>query len=73
MYEAVMLRKYRSFRRGFYIKKFNTLEELAKYIMLPFNYLRVHRIRGLTSKEMRILHSKCWSIERKDVKHEFLF
>lgn len=66
MYEAVMFRKYKSSCRGFYIKKFNTLEELAKYITLLSNYLRVHRIRGLTSKEMRILNDKCWSIERKD-------
>lgn len=66
MYEAVMLRKRRSFRRGFYIKKFDTLEELARYIMSPYNCGRIYRTRGLTLKEMRILDSKCWSIYRTD-------
>ena len=65
MYEAVMLRKRRSFRRGFYIKKFDTLEELARYIMSPFNCGRVYRVRGLTHKEHRILNIKCWSIVRE--------
>lgn len=64
MYEAVMLRKCKSLRRGFYIKKFDTLEELAKYIMSPFNCRRVYRTRGLTLKERRILNTKCWSIEK---------
>lgn len=65
MYEAVMLRKRRSFRGGFYIKKFDTLEELAKYIMSPFNCGRIYKVRDLTHKEYRILNSKCWSIVRE--------
>lgn len=65
MYEAVMLRKRRSLRRGFYIKKFDTLEELANYIMAVHNAERCYRIRGLTTKEHQILNTKCWSIERK--------
>ena len=71
MYEAVMLRKRRSFRRGFYIKKFDTLEELANYMMAVHNVGRCYRIRGLTRKEQRILTQKCWSIfQKKDVKLE---
>lgn len=71
MYEAVMLRKRRSFRRGFYIKKFDSLEELANYIMAVNNVGRCYRVRGLTRKEQRILNNKCWSVsQRKDVKLE---
>ena len=71
MYEAVMLRKRRSFRRGFYIKKFDTLEELANYIMAVNNVGRCYRVRGLTHKEQRILNNKCWSVfQKKDVKLE---
>lgn len=65
MYEAIMLRKRRSFRRGFYIKKFDTLEELANYIMAVHNVGRCYRTRGLTLKEKRILNTKCWSIYKK--------
>ena len=65
MYEAVMLRKYKSFCHGFYIKKFNTLEELANYIMAAHNIKRCYRIRGLTIKEHRILNMKCWSIKKR--------
>ena len=69
MYEAVMLRKRKSLRCGFYIKKFDTLEELANYIMADHNVGRCYRVRGLTGKEQRILNSKCWSVyQRKDVK-----
>ena len=62
MYEAVMLRKCKSLRRGFYIKKFDTLEELANYIIAVHNVERCYRVRGLTLKEQRILNTKCWSI-----------
>lgn len=65
MYEAIMLRKRRSFRRGFYIKKFDTLEELANYIIAVHNVGRCYRTRGLTRKEQRILTQKCWSIYEK--------
>lgn len=70
MYVAVMLRKCRSLRRGFFIKEFDTLEELARYTMLPFNCERVYRIIGLTLKEKQILNTKCWSIydNRKSLK-----
>lgn len=69
MYEAVMLRDRRSLRRGFYIKKFDTLEDLAKYIMSVPNVGRCYRLRGLTCKEQRIFNTKCWSVlQRKDVK-----
>lgn len=70
MYEAVMLRDRRSLRRGFYIKKFDTLEELANYIMADRNVGRCYRLRGLTCKEQRILNTKCRSLlfQRKDVK-----
>lgn len=67
MYEAVMLRKCKSLRSGFYIKKFDSLEELAKYIMSVPNVGRCYRARGLTCKEQRILNAKCWSMfQRKD-------
>lgn len=70
MYEAVMLRDRRSLRREFYIKKFDTLEELANYIMADRNVGRCYRLRGLTCKEQRILNTKCRSLlfQRKDVK-----
>ena len=69
MYEAVMLRQRKSLRCGFYIKKFDTLEELANYIMAVHNIGRCYRVRGLTRKEQRILNNKCWSVfQRKDVK-----
>ena len=64
MYEAVMLRERRSLRSGFYIKKFDTLEELANYIMAVHNVGRCYRTRGLTRKEQRTLTNKCWSIEK---------
>lgn len=63
MYEAVMLRKRKSLRCGFYIKKFNTLEELAKYMMSPSNIRKCYRTRGLTRKEQRTLYDKCWSVQ----------
>lgn len=62
MYEAVMLRKRRSLHRGFYIKKFDSLEELAEYIMSPNNLERYYRARGLTRKEQWILTNKCLSM-----------
>lgn len=63
MYEAVMLRNRRSLRYGFYIKKFNTLEELAKYMMSPSNVGKCYRTRGLTRKEQQTLYDKCWSVQ----------
>ena len=65
MYEAVMLRQRKSLRCGFYIKKFDTLEELANYIMAVNNVGRCYRVRGLTRKEQRILNNKCWSVFKK--------
>ena len=65
MYEAVMLRKRKSLRCGFYIKKFDTLEELANYIMAVNNVGRCYRVRGLNRKEQRILNNKSWSIYQK--------
>ena len=65
MYEAVMLRQRKSLRCGFYIKKFDTLEELANYMMAVNNVGRCYRVRGLTRKEQRILTNKCWSILQK--------
>ena len=65
MYEAVMLRKRKSLRCGFYIKKFDTLEELANYIMAVNNVGRCYRVRGLTRKEKQIFYTKCRSVFKK--------
>ena len=65
MYEAVMLRKRKSLRCGFYIKKFDTLEELVNYIMAVHNIGRCYRIRGLTLKDKQIFYTKCRSVFKK--------
>ena len=65
MYEVVMLRQRKSLRCGFYIKKFDTLEELANYIMAVNNVGRCYRVRGLTRKEKQIFYTKCRSVFKK--------
>ena len=62
MYEAVMFRKSRTLKNGFYIKKFKDLESLADYLMSSTNSGRFYRLRNLTDKEKRILNSKTWAI-----------
>ena len=61
-----MLRKSRSLRKGFYIKKFKDLESLANYLMSPTNSGRFYRLRNLTNEEKRILNIKSWSIYRRN-------
>lgn len=59
MYRAIMSRKNSSVRHGCYIKKFDTLEDIAKYIISSYNHERCYRLIGLTFKEEQILISKC--------------
>ena len=54
MYEAVMMRDRTSIRHGFYVKKFDDLESLVKYITLPHKAGRRYRMRGLSRKEKLI-------------------
>lgn len=68
MYQAVMLRKRKNRHSGFYVKNFESLEKLAKYIMSPVNLGRCYKLRGLTVKEQRIFNYKCYSIDCKENK-----
>ena len=65
MYEAVMLRKRQNIHGGIYIKKFDTLNSLIKYWMLPENARRRYRVMGLTKRERVLFFYKCWSISSK--------
>ena len=62
MYEAVMMRDRTSIHHGFYVKKFDDLESLVKYITLPPNAGRLYRMRGLSRKEKLIYYHKCFAV-----------
>ena len=62
MYEAVMLRKSRTLRKGCYIKKFKDIESLVGYLTSPANISRLYNLRGLTRKEQQILNYKYYSV-----------
>ena len=68
MYQAIMLRKRRNPYSGFYIKNFESLDKLAKYIMSPSNLERCYRLKGLSLRKCRILSDKCYSIKYKESK-----